>query len=221
MKWDHNASAEVIQKVKDQLAKHKVRAVNYGVVGGRGEAEWRKIFEFAKNLDLYGITTESVGDLDIIEKLVKESISTSAFMSMPPRQRSQLQGLGSELRFVGRQGPGRRIGACADTGHWATSGIKPIDGLRILKGRVISCHLKDRPEIGAKARHDLWHRRRGYWRHAGRTEKTGVRGECFDRVRKQLGPFDAGRRAMFGFIRAGCAPVKALGWFPRCNARRN
>src|SRR5215813_5514404 len=72
LKLDHNASAEVIQKVKDQLAKYKIRAVNYGVVGGRGEAEWRKIFEFAKAMDLYGITTESVGDLDTIEKLVKE-----------------------------------------------------------------------------------------------------------------------------------------------------
>src|SRR4051794_13236681 len=46
-KWDHNASGEVVQKVKDQLAKHKIRAVNYGVVGAKGEAEWRKIFEFA------------------------------------------------------------------------------------------------------------------------------------------------------------------------------
>jgi sugar phosphate isomerase/epimerase len=41
-----------------------------------------------------------------------------------------------------------RIGACADTGHWATSGLKPLDCLRILRGRIISCHLKDRPVIG-------------------------------------------------------------------------
>ena len=33
VKWDHNASDELIQKVKDKLAKHKVLAVNYGVVG--------------------------------------------------------------------------------------------------------------------------------------------------------------------------------------------
>src|SRR5688572_21032773 len=31
--WNHNASDELIQKVKDKLAKHKIRAVNYGVVG--------------------------------------------------------------------------------------------------------------------------------------------------------------------------------------------
>src|SRR5881392_3879597 len=37
VKWNHNASGEVIQKVKDKLAHHKVRAVNYGVVGAKGE----------------------------------------------------------------------------------------------------------------------------------------------------------------------------------------
>ena len=40
VKWDHNASAETIQKVKDKLAAAKVTAVNYGVVGiPKDEAE--------------------------------------------------------------------------------------------------------------------------------------------------------------------------------------
>src|SRR5262245_41194694 len=33
VKWDHNASPETIEKVKAQLARFGVRAVNYGVVG--------------------------------------------------------------------------------------------------------------------------------------------------------------------------------------------
>src|SRR5512143_2190579 len=32
VKWDHKASAETIQKVKEKLAAAKVTAVNYGVV---------------------------------------------------------------------------------------------------------------------------------------------------------------------------------------------
>ena len=48
VKWDHNASAETIQKVKDKLTACKVTAVNYGVVDiPKDEAEARKIFEFA------------------------------------------------------------------------------------------------------------------------------------------------------------------------------
>src|SRR6266852_3779044 len=55
--WNHNASDEVIAKVQAKLKQHGIKAVNYGVVGGKDEAEWRKIFEFAKKLGLYGITT--------------------------------------------------------------------------------------------------------------------------------------------------------------------
>src|SRR5438445_199527 len=72
LKWDHHASDDAIQQVKEQLAKHHLRAVNYGVVGAKDEADWRQVFEFARKLGLYGITTEAVQDLDLLEKLVKE-----------------------------------------------------------------------------------------------------------------------------------------------------
>jgi sugar phosphate isomerase/epimerase len=52
--------------------------------------------------------------------------------------------------FVAKLMEGRdpRIGACADTGHWVTSGLVPVDCLKILKGRIMSVHLKDRPKMG-------------------------------------------------------------------------
>src|SRR6185436_4401760 len=70
--WDHKASEEIIQRVEQKLAQHGIKAVNYGVVRGSDAAEWRKIFEFAKRLKLYGVTTEDVANLDTIEPLVKE-----------------------------------------------------------------------------------------------------------------------------------------------------
>src|SRR5438445_7336674 len=49
--WDHNAAPETIQKVKDKLAAHKLKAVNYGVVGvPKDEAQARKLFEFARTM---------------------------------------------------------------------------------------------------------------------------------------------------------------------------
>src|SRR5205807_1555978 len=73
VKWDHNASDDIIEKVKAKLAQHYIKAVNYGVVGiPKDEAQARKVFEFAKKLGLYGITTESVESIDTIEKLVNE-----------------------------------------------------------------------------------------------------------------------------------------------------
>src|SRR5436309_2682605 len=43
VKWDHNAPDAIIEQVKAQLAKHGLRPVNYGVVGAKDDAEWRKI----------------------------------------------------------------------------------------------------------------------------------------------------------------------------------
>ena len=47
-----------------------------------------------------------------------------------------------------------RIGACADTGHWVRSGLTPVECCRILKGRIISSHLKDLNEKSPQA-HDV------------------------------------------------------------------
>ena len=53
--------------------------------------------------------------------------------------------------FKGRDS---RIGAAADTGHWIRSSLKPVECLRILKGRIISAHLKDLDRVGMGA-HDV------------------------------------------------------------------
>ena len=145
----HTASPETIAAIKAHLAKHGVRAVNYGVVGAKDDAEWRQIFEFAKKLDLYAITIEDVPHLDAIEKLVKEfdiRVAYHEHARQPNNPNYKLWDPNYVLSIVKDRDP--RIGACADTGHWATSGLKPLECIKILKGRVISAHLKDRAEIG-------------------------------------------------------------------------
>ncbi|MBI5772993.1 MAG: sugar phosphate isomerase/epimerase [Verrucomicrobia bacterium] len=158
--FNHDASDEVIAEVQAKLEKHKIRAVNYGVVGGKDEAEWRKIFEFAKKLNLYGITTEDVKNIDVIEKLVKEFDLKVGYHEHAKRFKKGPDGKQVEdenykiwdpnfvLALVKDRDP--RIGACADTGHWQSSGLKPLDCIRILKGRIVSLHLKERAVIGEK-----------------------------------------------------------------------
>ena len=156
VKWDHNASAETIQKVKDKLAACKVTAVNYGVVGiPKDEAEARKIFEFAKTMSLYAVTTESVESIDTIEKLVKEYDIKVGFHDHPKQANNpnyKMWDPNYVLSVVKTRDV--RIGSCADTGHWVRSGLKPVDCLRILKGHIISSHLKDLNEMAREA-HDL------------------------------------------------------------------
>jgi sugar phosphate isomerase/epimerase len=143
--WDHNASSETIEKVKAKLAEHHIKAVNYGVVDiPSDETGARKVFEFAKALNLRAVTTESVGSIDIIEKLVKEFDIMVGFHDHPkqPNNPSYRMWDPNYILSVVKDRD-RRIGSCADTGHWVRSGLKPVDCLRILKGRVISSHLKD------------------------------------------------------------------------------
>jgi sugar phosphate isomerase/epimerase len=148
-KVHHTMTDDDFKALQDELAKHGIKAVNYGVVGGKDEAEWKQIFEFAKKLGLYGVTTEDVPHLDIIEKLVKEYDIRVGYHEHGKRalDRSyQVWDPNFVAQLVKDRDP--RIGACADTGHWATSGLVPLDCLKILKGRIISVHLKDRAEIG-------------------------------------------------------------------------
>jgi len=143
--WDHNASTETIEKVKAKLAQHKIKAVNYGVVGiAKDEAEARKVFEFAKTLGLRAVTTESDDAIDTIEKLVKNYDIKVGFHDHPKQPKNPNYRMWDPKYILSLvKNRDRRIGACADTGHWVRSGLKPVDCLRILRGRIISSHLKD------------------------------------------------------------------------------
>jgi sugar phosphate isomerase/epimerase len=156
LKCDHHATDETIEKVKAKLAEFKLKAVNYGVVPiPKQEAEARQIFEFAKKMGLRAITTESVESIDTIEKLVKEYDVMVGFHDHPKRPKNPEYRMWDPnyiLSVVKDRDP--RIGSCADTGHWVRSNLKPVDCLRILKGRIISSHLKDLNQMGPDA-HDV------------------------------------------------------------------
>ena len=156
VKLDHNASAETIGKVKAKLAACKITAVNYGVVGiPKDEAEARKLFEFAKAMNFYAITTESVDAIDTIEKLVKEYDIKVGFHDHPKQAANPNYKMWDPNYVMSViKDRDERIGSCADTGHWVRSGLKPVECLRILKGRIISSHMKDLNEMSPDA-HDV------------------------------------------------------------------
>ena len=154
--FDHNITEAVLEKVKSKLAEHHLRAVNYGVVSiPKDEAGARKIFEFAKRIGLYAVITESVEALDTIEKLVKEYDIRVGIHNHPRRlddANYKVWDPNYVLAVVKDRDP--RIGACADTGHWVRSGLKAVECLRILQGRIVSSHLKDLDRVDPEA-HDV------------------------------------------------------------------
>ncbi len=143
---DQNLSDDGIARLKEKLKQHNIAPVNFGVVGlGNDEAGARRVFDFARKMGIGIITSEpDAAAMNMLEKLVKEYDIKLAIHNHPRRAADpnyRIWDPNYVLSLVQNRDP--RVGACADTGHWVRSGVKPVDALRILRGRIISSHLKD------------------------------------------------------------------------------
>jgi len=141
--------AEVLAKLKES----NVKAVCYGVVGlSRQEEESRKVFDFAKAMGIGTIVSEpSPKDFDTIEKLADEYGINVAIHNHP--KPSRYWDYKTVLKAC--EGRSKRIGSCADSGHWMRSGINPLEAVKALEGRIISFHLKDLNKYGKPGEHDV------------------------------------------------------------------
>ena len=140
-----DAPPEVLEKVKAKLKEKNITPVAFGVVGLDKDAKKsRKVFEFAKFFGIRVINTESVDAIDTFEPLVKEYDIKVGFHDHPKRDKDPNYKMWDPNYILSVvKDRDVRIGACADTGHWVRSNLKPVDCLRILKGHVVSSHLKD------------------------------------------------------------------------------
>lgn len=152
LKFEPGLAGEHLQAVQDHLAKHQVFAVNLGVVDvPKDEAAARRIFGFAKKLGLYGITTESIDAIDVLEKLSVEYDIKVCFHNHPKRPFYKMWN--PDFVFNAVKDRHENLGLCADIGHWAASGLDPLEVIRKVASRVRSFHMKDRELIG-KWTHD-------------------------------------------------------------------
>ena len=143
-KFGPDLGDEQLQKVIDHLAAHGVVALNFGVTPiSDNEAEARKIFELAKKLNLYGVTTESIKSIDTLEKLAKEYDIKVCFHNHP--KPTALWNPDTIWKAI--EGRHKNLGYCADIGHWATSGLDPLEVIRKIAPRVLAFHMKDRESI--------------------------------------------------------------------------
>ncbi|MEX0771675.1 MAG: sugar phosphate isomerase/epimerase [Balneolales bacterium] len=143
--FNHLSSDEDIEKVKAKLDEHGIMAINYGVVSLSDEEDSRKVFEFANTMGIQAVTSEpSMEDMDRLEELVKEYDVMLAIHNHPARPDDpDYRVWDPEYVLSMVEGRDPRLGACADIGHWARSEIVPIEGLKILEGRIISMHMAD------------------------------------------------------------------------------
>ena len=150
--FSHLMTDPQIEAVRKKLAESGVEVVGYGVVDiGRTEAEMRKAFEFARKMGIQVIATEPEdADFPVLDKLVKEYDIRIAVHNHPePSKYAKPQTVLDRIK-----GLDERIGSCADPGHWMRGGIRPLDALRMLKGRITDVHIKDRSDFGTDTKVD-------------------------------------------------------------------
>ena len=93
----------------------------------------RKQFEFAKSLGVETLAVERTPkSLPAIEKLADEYGINVALTGHP------------KIVLEALQGRGRRIGAYADLGKWMQAGVMPLDGMALLKDRLLALKLGER-----------------------------------------------------------------------------
>lgn len=147
-----NATAAEREAIKKMLKAYDIKAVCYGVVTGKNEEEWRKIFDFAKEIGVEHINTEPpFNQLELLDKICKEYNIKAALHNHPvPSVYWHPRILVDQLK-----GRSNMIGVCGDVGHWVRSGLNPIDCLKELEGRIIGFHFKDLNVFGSKNAHDV------------------------------------------------------------------
>jgi sugar phosphate isomerase/epimerase len=144
VKFGVDLTDDQLQIIIAHLKTNHLAALNFGVTPiSKEEPEARKVFELAKKLSLYGVTTESLEALDTLEKLAKEYDIKVCFHNHPKPTKLW----DPQMLWKAIEGRHANIGYCADIGHWATSGLDPLEVIKKIAPRVHAFHMKDRESI--------------------------------------------------------------------------
>ncbi len=126
-------------KLKGLLAQHQIQMVAMGVISPKSREDWVKAFDLAKYFGLSYITCEPVKThWDLIDSLAGTYAIKIAIHEHP--KPNVYWHPDSVLAAINGH---KNIGACADLGHWARSGLNVVDCLKKLDGHIYGVHLKD------------------------------------------------------------------------------
>jgi L-ribulose-5-phosphate 3-epimerase len=133
--------ADMRKELKAMLAERGMFLSSiFATFGGKPD-QARRLFDFCKEMGTGTIVAEPPADaLDMIEQLCVEYRINVAFHN---HARGQSPYWKPEQVLAACQNRTERMGACADAGQWARSGLDPVASLRKLSGRIVSFHLKD------------------------------------------------------------------------------
>jgi type 1 glutamine amidotransferase len=103
----------------------------------------RRVFEFAKSINApLIITSAETTNLADIDKLAEEfGINVALESKADPK-----------MVMAALEGRGKRVGVSAHLGGWAQAGVKAVDGLAIVKDKLLHITAADRSALNARAR---------------------------------------------------------------------
>ena len=137
---DYNLSADEITAVKNKLRSVTLRMPVYHIDSmPADETSRRKVLTFTKGLGAETIVANpdpaSLGELD--------RLATEIGVNLAIETRKDPKGTIGAL-----EGRSKRIGVSADVDAWMQQGIKPLDGLAVIKDRLMLVNLRDRSALG-------------------------------------------------------------------------
>lgn len=123
-----------------QLKKYHVKMASFGVIGADNKADWIKIFEFGKAMGLETITAEpEEKDMQLLSDLCDQyKINVAIHNHAKPSRYWN-----PDIILNAIKGKSKRLGLCADLGHWVHSGLDPLDCIKKAEGHVLHLHMKD------------------------------------------------------------------------------
>jgi sugar phosphate isomerase/epimerase len=154
-----NSKPEDVKARLDKLKSLNIAPNAYGVEGfGKDHDANRRKFEFAKSIGLKNLTADtpnprkSPADLKVcmesLSKLVDEyGINIAIHNHGPTHHYSRPEDVLDAVKDAHK-----RVGACADLGHYIRSACDPVEVLEKLKDRLYGIHLKDFLEPKGNAR---------------------------------------------------------------------
>ena len=145
---------DIRRELKKRLKDYGIRMANYYAPVDGNTNNFRKIFDFAKEMGVRTLVAEPPAEVfDKLEELCDEYKINLAIHNHPKSPDSKYWRPENVLKVC--QGRSKRIGSCSDTGHWVRSGLDPIECLKKAKDRIITMHLKDVAESGRPEARDV------------------------------------------------------------------
>jgi type 1 glutamine amidotransferase/sugar phosphate isomerase/epimerase len=141
---DFQLQPDGIAAVKARLAELRLKMVAYRVESiPSDESSAAKLFAFAKELGVQTIITGAVpGSLSTVDKLAGgNGVGVAIAIDGDPK---------TVMSAIENAGP--HVGVAVDFGNWIEQGMKPVDGLAMIKDRLMAVRLRDRNVLGVNGR---------------------------------------------------------------------